>query len=319
MFRWVRTLWKQLPVGLQERLFTALKPTGIPYVISFMARYAERQQLANFAGNLIPVGERYLNSTAETQSMLSRRFDAIMDSLVMRNGVRKTTYATRYNDVLARVLSDVRCALKRDTIRVLDIPCSTGIASLQTYTRLSERYRIGAYVLGDLYLKIYYDSVRGCIFDEDAHLLQVRGNERFFSIYQAHASGDVYAPVAKGVLLPFRLFAQYLRRAYPYKETDDNIPIRLIHPEVAERVADGTFDVRKLNVFDGIQENYDLIMSFNLLQRNYFSEVEIERGIANLKDALNEGGILIIGNTDAFAIHRKVEGRLVAVIREGLL
>jgi chemotaxis methyl-accepting protein methylase len=72
-----------------------------------------------------------------------------------------------------------------------------------------------------------------------------------------------------------------------------------------------------MDVFEPIKDAFDLIISFNLLQENYFSRERIEAGMANLRDALEENGLLIMGDTEAYSVSRKVNGELLVVKREG--
>jgi hypothetical protein len=93
--------------------------------------------------------------------------------------------------------------------------------------------------------------------------------------------------------------------------------ILLLPPEVEKEVDEGTFQVENIDIFSTIEGNYDLILSFNLLQKNSFPEDQIEAGIENLQSALNESGLLVMGNTQQYSIARKIEGKLVELERSG--
>ena len=170
-----------MPVSIQEKIYLALKPTGIPYFMSYMAKYKEAHHSSHFAGNLLAVKEEYLRSSGNKKKLLSDQFDAIIDSLVMKNGVKKTTYSMRQNNILSNMLNEKRCRVEKDQVRVLDVPSSIGTASLDIYEMLSKYYIISSYVLGDLYFKIYYDEGRECIYDEEGNLLQVKLKKKFFT------------------------------------------------------------------------------------------------------------------------------------------
>lgn len=306
-------LWRACPKDVRR----ALQCTGIPYVIGFVARYRRAHALANFAGSLLELKADYPRVPAEQRAALSARFDAIVDRLVMPNGVSKTTYFRRQEEILAKVLAHEGCALNCGAVRVLDIPSSAGTGSLRSYAMISERYPIASYVLGDLYLEIVYDPRRRCVFDEQGNLLQVGSRKRFFAVYHAHTSGDVYTWLTRLALRPLDLYASYLKERYPYAESEENIRIRVVHPDVEALVSDGLFRLAKTDVFDGIDGSFDLILSFNLLQRNYFPAGWIALGVQNLGRALAEGGLLIIGDTESFVALRKRGEQLVSVLREG--
>ncbi len=70
-------------------------------------------------------------------------------------------------------------------------------------------------------------------------------------------------------------------------------------------------------MFKNIDEKFDVIFSFNLLQKNYFPEELIQIGIENLNNALSEGGLLIMGNTESFSVSYKTKGRLHIKQKEG--
>src|SRR5688572_25792935 len=134
LLRVLRRLWSACP----EHLRRALLRTGVPYLVAFLARYRRAHSLANFAGSLPELKADYRRGPAERRPALSVRFDAIVDALVLPNGVRKTTYSRRQEEVLARVLAHEGCKLNGREIRVLDIPSSAGTDSLRSYTVIRE-------------------------------------------------------------------------------------------------------------------------------------------------------------------------------------
>src|SRR3972149_733457 len=317
MFTSLLKLWNLFPVPFQDRIYLALKPTGFPYFISYIAKYKEAHRLSNFAGNILSVREEYLLSPGCKKKLLSHKFDAIIDSLVMKNGVKKTTYAMRQNSILSNVFSEKRCRIEKDKIKILDIPSSIGTASLDILEMLSKYYTISSYVLGDLYFKIYYDKNRECIYDEEGNLLQVKFRKQFFSIYRPNTSGDVFHGVAYCLLLPLSLISWYLKRKYTWAAQNNFDSIILIHPDVEDRLKSGELKVMEIDVFKEIEEKFDIIISFNLLQKNYFSDNLIRAGIENLKNALNEDGLLIMGNTESFSVSKKIKGELQLIGEQG--
>jgi len=317
MYAHLLKLWKQFPVSVQERVYPSLKSTGIPYFLSYIAGYEKNHRLSNFAGNLLHVKEEYLRRSGNERKVLSDQFNAIVDGLVLKNGVKKTTYSMRHRRILSEVLGEKKFRIKKEELRVLDVPSSVGTSSLDNYEILSKDYKIGSYVLGDLYFKIYYDAERGCVYDEDGNLLQKKFKKRFIDIYRPLTSGESYNILAHCLLLPFNLMSWYFKKKYGCADTNLYHPIMLLHPDVEQRLKDGTFDIRKIDVFENINEQFDMIISFNLLQKNYFPEKLIRRGIENLTNALNEGGLLIIGNTVSFSVSMKTKGELVLMEKKG--
>src|SRR5688572_15710389 len=143
MLSGLRNAWRRLPAAIRR----PVARTGLPYAVNFVISYDEKHRIENFAGNLEQTKAAYREASGIRRAELARQLDAIVDCLVMPNGVRKTTYAERLRQTVSTILSDSRFSLPRSEIRVLDVPASTGVASLQTYALLSERYRVASYVL----------------------------------------------------------------------------------------------------------------------------------------------------------------------------
>ena len=304
-------------MAVQESIYRALKSTDIPYLIQYVAAYKKNHCLDNFAGNLPFVKEEYLRSTGPGRRALSDQFNAIIDNLVMQNGVKKTTYSMRQNGILSAVLSEKRCRIEKDRLKVLDVPSSSGTASLGLYEMLNKHYGISSYVLGDLYFKIYYDAERDCIYDEEWNLLQKKFKTQFFTVNRAHRSADVHRIISHSLFLPFNLMSWYLKKRYRRTDRTRADSIRLLHPEIERRLHDGIFSIRKINVFEPIREQFDLIVSFNLLQKNYFPRPLIQKGIDNLTNALSENGLLIMGDTVSFSVSMKRKGGLALIEKNG--
>jgi chemotaxis methyl-accepting protein methylase len=77
------------------------------------------------------------------------------------------------------------------------------------------------------------------------------------------------------------------------------------------------FRLQKMDALEKIDETFDIVLSFNLLLKRYFPREKLTRGVENLAEALNEDGLLIIGNNDVFSIARKRHGKLVEIERSG--
>jgi hypothetical protein len=307
----LRHLWGRCPDPLRR----AIVRTGLAYPASFVVHYGEKHRIANFAGNLETLKLAYFDADAEARAELSRQLSNIVDALVLPNAVTKTTWPNRLGRSLSTVLSAVQ--LPTAEIRVLDVPSSTGIASLQSLAILQERYRVSSYVLGDKYHELMYDPRRRCIFDAQGHLLQVAFRKYFFSIYRGHTTGNDHTFLSTWLLFPHSVMAWYLRTRYCLETNAECRRLRVIHPEV-ERVLDQhIINLQEMDVFRPIPGRYELILSFNLLQRHYFPADIIKVGVANLAASLSEGGVLILGNTDSFLALQKENGSMILRLQEG--
>jgi hypothetical protein len=307
----LRQLWGRCPDPLRR----AIVRTGLAYPASFVVHYAEKHRIANFAGNLETLKLAYFDADAEARAELSRQLSTIVDALVLPNAVTKTTWPNRLGRSLSAVLSAVQ--LPSAEIRVLDVPSSTGIASLQSLAILQERYRVSSYVLGDKYHELIFDPRRRCIFDAQGHLLQVAFRKYFFSIYRGHTTGNDHTFLSTWLLFPHTVIAWYLRKRYRVEPNAVYRRARVVHPEV-ERVLDqNVFNLQEMDVFRPIPGRYELILSFNLLQRHYFPVDIIKVGVDNLAASLSEGGVLILGNTDSFLALQKHNGSMISRLQEG--
>lgn len=84
-----------------------------------------------------------------------------------------------------------------------------------------------------------------------------------------------------------------------------------MHFDVERLFPAGVFRVEQMVVFQRIPGTYDVIMSFNQLQQNYFPRDVIARGVDHLDAALTEAGLLVMGYTESFTALEKRDGALV--------
>ncbi len=318
----LRRVWHALPGPLRRLLLVVGERTGVPLVLSLLTSELVRPPASRFAGDIPDLLRSYDEADPDARRALLARFDAIADALVLPNGVRKTSYADRHQAMLRGVLDAPGCALPDRPLRILDLPASTGAASLGTLRLIAPRRAISSYVLADLGFHLLLDRARGCVFDRDGALLQCLHEGAVVNVHVPHALGDGCPGLARAVLAPLFARGEALRARYRADDAPALEQVPLLRPDVLARCRDGTFTLLVADVFAPIPGEYDLILSCNLLQSNYFPARVVEAGISRLGDALSEGGLLILGRPDtggdhAHRVYRKRGGALALVRARG--
>jgi SAM-dependent methyltransferase len=320
----IRRLWRRLPAPMRRRVGDLTRWTGIPFLISFLLDYRRATEATRFAGHIPALLAAYESATGAERGRIRWRLDEIADAIVLPNGVRKTTYGGRQASLLREVLSDPECALPDRPLRVLDLPASTGAASLASHALLASTHAMDAYVLGDLAFHLLLDRTHDCVYDPHGTLLQVRDGARVRNVFLPHAAGAEYSWLTRLVLAPLAAQGRRLAARHPAPDGATLEAIPLLHPDVAEGVRNGRFAVLVANVFAPIAGQFDLIVCCNLLQQNYFDLPTIARGVDNLGRALAPDGLLIVGSPDApldggHRGYRRMGDRLVLVRARGVL
>lgn len=243
-----------------------------------------------FAGHLLKPG------------LTDAEYVSILFSLIFTNGVRKTTTRARNTVVFEEVASRGLFPAKR-AIRVLDIGSGTGLDALSTRALLAKDHDVTEYVLGDLHTHLLFDPKRKLIYDEDGKLLQVASGSRFVSVYFSYNYW-----FQRYTNLPKRIRPWLLEKRYRIAKRDELVPIPLVHPELQVGSSDTPFHMKRMNVFEPLDERFDVILCMHLLVKRYFTETAIEDATMKLARALHVGGTLVVGALeDATVIVRRSE------------
>jgi hypothetical protein len=227
----------------------------------------------------------------------------LVNALIFPNGVRKSTRINRNSNLLKQLIQAGHLDTLPPEITVLDMGASVGIDASGNLDVLARNRKVSRYVMADLYTELLYETATQRIFDQDGMLLQQALKEGFFAFY-FEFKYRIEPLFHWRNLQRTRRMKRKLRGIFPDQKHTITIP--LIYPEAKEHPVIQSI---RANVFQPIHERYDVILCMNLLQRRYFSDTEIERGNQNLAEALNPGGLLITGVTDAYQLIRYGEYR----------
>lgn len=225
---------------------------------------------------------------------------AICHSLILPNGVRKTTAPSRNSIVVERLVRS--CVLELpSSVRVLDVGASIGLDAKATCDALQRATHVSEYVLGDLYTKVLYDRERGLVYDEDGQLLQVRRGGGFVSIYFSY--NYFWQRLTN---MPKRVRPALLRRRYPFDPARPVAEAALVHPSLRIGEPASPFRLRRLDVFEPLRDEwFDLIVCMHLLVPRYFDDATRRRGVAALASMLRPGATLLVGATESFDLVRR--------------
>ena len=165
---------------------------------------------------------------------------------------------------------------------ILDIGASDGITSMHTIRTLPFR----KYYVTDLNLDTLVSESGSVTYFYDQQLKAVLAVTDRFVVYADHA----------GALFPFNLVAPRFFDRVPPNPPDERI--LLINPSL-QPPPEGV-EIRRYDVFEPWpEEEVDLIIAANILNRAYFKDHEIRLAIGNMAGALSaDGWLAVIDNRD---------------------
>ena len=162
---------------------------------------------------------------------------------------------------------------------VLDVGASDGITSLDVMQTIP----YSKYYVTDLNIEVSYQVLDGAtwFYDENGICI-LRVTDRW-----------VMYPDIGTAIFPFNKIAQAFFSLAP-KPDPEALRIFLINP-LLKMQTNPAIVIQKHNILDAWpQENVDLIIAANILNRGYFTASEIEQALRKLFAALNDGGIIAI-------------------------
>jgi hypothetical protein len=234
----------------------------------------------------------FLRTAPRTPDDQQRAEESFFKNIRLRNGTRKTTAPGRLADV-DRLL--VRSLPPKERVSVLDVGISSGVTTLELLEHLDQQ---GVQVTGvgvDTCVRAYLRSMCGVdfLFDPARALLQIA--TPFF----ARGRPDHNRRSLAGKLLALGM--NCLESPFVCRrllDPDRSRPMMLVTSRLLERKC---FSVVEHDVSRPMPEwrhAFDVIRAANVLNRAYFSEIELVMMAKNLTSWLADGGLLAVCRTN---------------------
>jgi hypothetical protein len=231
------------------------------------------------------------------------------DRLRLRNGVYKTTYAHRMDDLNARVADYLPVARP---LRMLDVAISSGVSTLEWVEALEET-KLDYHMTGiDL-------TIRGFLVSFGDRLHAVVDRTKWPMLLEIDGEWLSNPPRKRHVLryaFSLAVIKSALRLwAHQYHESKAERPerilgmptrtraINLVTPRLVNhpRVTISERDI----LAEGMPQNtFHVIRAANILNKDYFDDGMLTRLLHNLRRQLTRGGILVVCHTDDDGLNR---------------
>jgi len=251
--------------------------------------------MSSLADLFVPAGE--LN---ETSQELEKSF---FDCLRVKNGVYKTTYSHRLDDLNARVAD---CLPAVRPLQVLDVAISSGVSTLEWVESLEEArldyhmtgidLTIGGLLVsfGDRLHAVVDDTKWPLLFEIDGQWVSNPPRKRhrlryFFSL--ALIKSALFLWAQKYRESDGARFHRVLGMPTNTRAINLVTPRLMNHPRVT--ISEGNIVAESWQ-----QGTFNVIRAANILNRSYFDNRALTKILHNLRRHLTRGGILVVCNTD---------------------
>jgi hypothetical protein len=240
-------------------------------------------------------------------------------SLCLPNGTHKTTSPARLSDVDQITASYLEGSA---AVSVLDAAISSGVTTLELLSHLESRGIETSGVGIDICVRAVLQSFPGfdVLYDADGHVLQIA--TPFFARGRPNQSQKSLP--SRALRLAINILESSLIRTWILKSRRPR-SLHLVSPRLSRR---NRFEIVEHDLCQPRHswvESFDLARAANILNRDYFSQDQIDVMLKNLTSWLRVGGLLVICSTDGSdgsnhgSIYRKEDtaGRLERIHRFG--
>jgi hypothetical protein len=221
----------------------------------------------------------------------------------LQNGVQKRTHKRRFDDFDRLSFPAIAANFSpRQDIRVHDIGASDGRTSCALYEHLNHVYGERLDFLASdcapyLYVLKRSQGASRLIIDDQQHVLQIITPPFVFIVF--HVESRTLHPL--DYLIRLLLTALYARPLLEgHKSGRPGIEctrLELLCQECrAYTSRQNNFRFDRYDVLSGPTERFDIIRAMNILNQDYFSEVQLRNAVKNIIQSLNPGGLFITGS-----------------------
>ncbi|GLR86573.1 hypothetical protein [Bradyrhizobium iriomotense] len=225
---------------------------------------------------------------------------AVLNLFPITNGAYKRTSRQRFGTFDREVLSILAQLFSSNArLSVHDVAVSDGRTACDFYRVLSAQFGGLDFLASDLCLRVtrlsFPEARLSVVVDEnDVPLQLVRPP---FVLNLARTESWLY-PVNHLLRLFWRARAMAVLDA---ARAGDEALIRdhiLLLCSEARKYLDrcANFQIKNYDIFSPPVDRYHVVRAMNVLNPSYFSPAQLTQAIANLRDALHEGGVLVLGS-----------------------
>lgn len=264
-------------------------------------------------------------------------YDRIIERVKLPNGIWKQTATGRLRDVDAMLMQVLKDTWTPTPLTVLDLAVSTAVTSVELYETLRRHYDV-RFVASDFFADLY--AVRplhrrwAIVMDQSGAVLQhvigpfvLPGHITESAAYPVNRalkqiSENWFAPRARTAL------DQVRQRDLPYFHAETVGELEVIRlPLLSYRCLDlmehdPHFRFEALDILQPIPRSAFVVRAMNIITPDHFDPPTAERALLNCARAVEPGGILIIGRSDAteagqehVTFYRVADGRLTPLAR----
>jgi len=243
-------------------------------------------RLADFLLGL-PVVQRFFVADLRILAQLRSRHarEAVLERLVMANGVVKTTRFDRFADLDQRTLA--LFTGWTGPLRVHDVAVSSGTTALRLYLRLREKFESVDLSISDKFARFHLSpGWINAVYDCEGKLIH------------GYVFGVYADPRISWVFPLSRILFHWLRRRRPTQPAVTDA-VLVYDTSVLQALDAGKIKEVSYDILRGAPlGSFDLVRAMNILHTGYFDRARLRTALDHIAATMNEGGVLLVGRSD---------------------